>query len=148
MSAKVAEEEAHVQIGHIGLTAKEQAVYIHHNNAGEIEQIESQCAPEGLHGSTQGVVTVQHQGHQQDIAVIESQRIGEQSPDLTVENGRAVKDQQAVENVASGHGSEQIHQATAQRNVKHQVGDTFITILITETLEAFAQVIQRWSLLR
>ena len=45
------QEQAHVQIGDIGLTSKDQCVYVCKNDAGQIEEVEFEGAPNVLHGT-------------------------------------------------------------------------------------------------
>ena len=124
------------------MTAKKQTVDIHHHNAAEIEQVKAKCTPNLLHGTAEGIVAIEHEGHQQYVAVVEGEGIGNQSPNLTVQDRSAIKDQKIVQNVVLRDGTDQIHKATAQGNVEHQIGNTLIPILETESLKASAQVFQ------
>ena len=105
----IAEEQTQVQISYISLTAKDHAPDIHQHNAGEVEQIETQSTPDILHGTAEGIITEKTHSHQKHIAVIESQRIADQSPDLTMKDRGTVKNQQGIEQGIPGDLCHQVH---------------------------------------
>lgn len=126
----VAEEQAEIQISYTGTAAKYHAEYIHHDDTGQIEEIEPKRAPDILHSLSQGIITEQGNGHEHQIIDPVGQRIAEQSPDLSLQNQIPVKIENVVKRVISAHLTHQIHNSGAQRDVKHKVGNAFASVLI------------------
>ena len=91
-----------------------------------------------FHCATNGIVAEKSHCHQQEIAVIKGQRIGEEPPDLTGHNCITVKNQQRVQNCILRYLGHQVHQRAAKTDVLHQIGDAFIPVLEAETVESSA----------
>ena len=72
----------------------------------------------------------------------ESQRVGEKTPNLTLEDSGPVKDQEVIKDRGLGHLGDDIHQSAACGNIEHQIRDALVPVLETETLKASAQVLQ------
>ena len=141
----VCQEQAQVQGAHIGIAAEDHAEYIHHQNAGKIEQVEAESAPDVFHGPSQGIITEQADEGIENIAAVIGKGIGDQPPYLTLENQSPVKIEQVVENVIACHIAHDVHQTRAQGNVEHQVGNTPIAVAEAETVESLAKIFQGGS---
>ena len=141
----VAQEQAQVQIGNICSSTEDQTENIHHQNACQIEQIEPKGTPNMFHGLSQRIVTEQGNSHQQQIINPVSQRIADQTPDLSLQNQIPVKVQQVIEGVVSQHLAHHIYHSGAKSDVQHQIGNTFVFILEAIKLKLSAQVFQRKS---
>lgn len=128
----VAEEQTEIQIGNIGLPTKDQTVNIHHQNARQIEQVEPKGSPDIFHSLSQGIVAEQGDGHQQQIIDPVSQRIGDQTPDLSLQDQIPVEAQQVIQGIVSHHLAHHIYHSGAQDDVQHQIGNAFVFILETE----------------
>ena len=131
----VAEKQTQIQITHIRPTAEDHAPDIHQQDAAEIEQIEPERTPDIFDGPSQGVVAEQGDEHQQNIAVIKCQRIGDQAPDLSLQNHCPVEDQQIIQQGVLGKLGHQKDQAAAKTDVEHQIGNAFVAVLEAETIE-------------
>ena len=136
----VSQEQAHVQIGHIRRAAENHAVNIHHHHAGQIVQVKPQGTPDVFHGPAKRIIAEQHHGGEQQVACAVGQRVGDQPPDLPVENCRPVKAQQVVQEGVSCDLAHDVHHGGAQDDVEHQVGDAFIPVLIAVKLKLSAKV--------
>ena len=143
----IAEEQAQVQVRDAGRAAEKHAVHIHHYNAGQIEQIEPQCAPALLHDPTDRIVAEQRNEHQQGTADHVGQRIGEQPPDLTLQNGSAVKAKQIIQNRLSCHIAHDIDNGSAKDDVKHQVGNALVSVFVAVQIELPSKILQNRFLL-
>ena len=143
----IAEEQTQIQIGNAGITAENHAPDIHQHHTGQIKQVKSKRAPDIFHGPAQRIVTQQGNGgkHQRVGAV--GQWIGKQAPHLTLEDSGPVKVQKVVQKIVAGNVAHKVHDGSTQNDIKHQIGDTFVAILVTEQLEAFSQVFQWVQLL-
>ena len=80
---------------------------IHHHHAGQIKEVKSQCAPAAFNHHTNGIEAEQADGYQQQIqpaahAAVGGQGVGEQPPDLPLEDGSPVKAQQVVKKIILG----------------------------------------------
>ena len=143
----VAEKQAQVQIGNTGAAAENHAVNVHHHHAGEIKQVEAEGAPDILHGPAQRVIAQQRDGGQQDITGVVGQGIGNQPPDLTVENACPVEAEKAVQQGVAGHRAEQVYHSGADGDIQHQVGNALIPVFEAEKLELFAKIFHLAQLL-
>ena len=145
----IAEEQAQIQICDISLSAEDHAVNVHQNHAGNIEQIELQCAPDIFHSTSEGIVAQQGNGNQKQITVAGTigEGIGKQAPDLTMQDAFPVEAENVVKNIVSGHLADQIYNGGSHSDIEHQIGNALITICITETFETCAKIFQIQSLL-
>ncbi len=144
----VSQEEAHVQIIHIGAAIEDHRVYIHQHHAGEIENIEFQRSPHAFHGVAQRIVTKQGNGHQQNVAGQVGQRIGEQPPYLPLKDQPPVEGQQIVKRIIPCHHADHIHDRVANADIEHQVGDALVSVPQAEPLKVSAQIFQKDQLLK
>ena len=88
----IGQKQAHIQIISRGPSAEDHAENVDHDHAGEVKQVKLAGAPAVLHGPSQGIVAQEEQGvHQNAAAADIGQRIGQQAPDLPVEDQIAVK---------------------------------------------------------
>ena len=132
----IAEEEAQVQVSDVSSSAENHAPDVHHDDAGKIEEIETECTPDIFHGSADGLIAEQGNGHQQQIAIIEGQGIADQSPDLTLQNGSPIKNQQGIENGVLRELRHEINQRAAQTDIHHEVGNALAAMLKAEAVKA------------
>ena len=131
----VGQKQAHVQIGHVGLSAEDHAVNIHQQHARQIEQVEPQGSPDILDAPAHGIVADHHQHGEEAEASGVAQGIGKQPPDLAPEDGLPVKGKEGIQGVA---GVDYVHQRPhrrAQGNVKHQIGDALVPVAEAEAVE-------------
>ena len=70
--------------------------------------------------------------------MIEGQGIGDQSPNLALQDGLTVKDQQGIKQSVLGDLSHEIHQSAAKADIKHQIGDALAAVLKAETVKSSA----------
>ena len=140
----VTKEQTEIQIGHVGPSTENQTVDVHQYHAGKIEEIKPEGTPAHLHGSAQCVVTEKGDGNEQQIGIARTvgQGIGEKPPHLAPENQTAVKQQQTVQSIVTGHLADNIDDGSAYRNIKHEIGNTFVPVPYTETVKAAAQIFQ------
>lgn len=140
----ITEEQTEVQISYTGITAKDQTIYVHQNNAGEIKKIESECSPGIFNGPSQTVVAEKGNGNEEHVAVTcaVGEGVGKQPPDLTLENPCPVEAKQIVQCVIACHFAHDIDNSGSQRNVKHQVLYSFAAVFITEPLELCTKILQ------
>ena len=92
----VGQEQTHVQIVHVRLPAEKQTVNVHHYDARQIENVEFAYVLDVFHGPADGIIAQQADGGEQKATGVKGQGIGQQSPDLPVENAVPVKAQQVV----------------------------------------------------
>ncbi len=130
----VAQKQAQIQIGHIGLSAKDQAPDVHHQKAGQVKQVEFKDTPAVFHSPSQRIVAEQGNSNEQQIGVSGTvdQRIGNQPPDLPLQDALPMETQQGIKGIVSGHLSHQIDNGSTGGDVKHQVGDAFIPVGVAE----------------
>ena len=89
----VGQEQTQIEIVYICLTAEDKTVHIHHEDAGEVEQVEPESAPGVFHSPSQGIVADQIQKLVENIAVQGGQGIGEQPPNLALQDQISVEAQ-------------------------------------------------------
>ena len=140
----IAQKQTQIQIGNISTSAKNKTVHIHQNKSGEIKQIEFQSTPDVFHSPSQRPITEQRNGDQKKIAVAGSisEGIGEQTPDLSLENAGAVIAQKGIECVVTCHLAYQIDNGSTNGNIEHQVGDALVAICVAESLKARTKIFQ------
>ena len=138
----IAQEKAEVQIGHAGIPTENHAVNIHHDDTGKIKQVEPQGSPDIFHSPAKGIVTEQGNCSQQQIAGVIGQRIGDQTPDLAPEDQIAVKIQQGIQVIVTGHFRNQIDDGGADDDIQHQIGNTLVPVLIAIEVKTSAKVFQ------
>ena len=143
----IAQEQAGVQVGHAGTAAEQHAVDIHHDNAGEIKQVKAQSAPDILHGPADGVVAEQGNRHQQQIPYPIGQGIGQQPPDLPLENQSSVKVQKTVKKGIAQNVAHDVNHGGAQDDVEHQIGDSLVPVAEAKKVKLFAKFFQESQLL-
>ena len=145
----ITEEQTEVQISDICLATQDHAVDIHQNHAGEIEQIEFQCSPDILHGTTKRIVTQQGNGNQNQIAVAGSvgEGVGKQPPDLSLQNAFPVEAEDTVQSIVSGHLTYQINDGGTYSDIQHQIWNAFISVCVAEPFKICAKIFQIQSLL-
>lgn len=136
----IGQEQAQVQIVGAGHAAEDQAVHVHQQDSGEVEQIEPEGAPEIFNGPSQGVVAQEHQGGPEDVAGEVQEYVAEQPPDLTLEDQTAVKIEPVGDHAAGIDGAQKIHRHSAQGDVKHQIGDALVAVSEAEPVEIPAQI--------
>ena len=136
------QEQAEVQIGDAGITTENHAVDIHHHNTAEIKQIKPEGAPCIFDGSSQRVITEERNADEQQIAVTCAigEGIGEESPDLTVENAGPIEAEQIVKGVVARDLDHHINDGSTDCNVQHQIRNAFVAVFVTEPVELCAKV--------
>ena len=132
----IAQEQAQVQVIHTGPAAEDHAVDVHHQDAAEVEQIELAGAPGVFHGPADGIVAEEEDDHHQGTAHRVGQRIGDQPPDLSLEDQRPVKNEILVEDRTFRKLGHEIDQCGADADVEHQIGDALVPVLEAEPLKA------------
>ena len=132
------QKQAQVQIGDAGLPAENHAVKVHHDHAGKVEQVKPQGSPVLLHSSADGIVAVKGNKHQNGLVNLIGDRVGNQTPDLTLQNGGSVKAKQVIQYVVTSHAAHEIDNRGTDHNVQHQVGDTFVFVPVTEQIKLSA----------
>ena len=151
IKCRIGQEQAHVQIGHIGpkikRIGKDQAKDIHEDHAGKIEQIEPERAPLMLYDPAKGVVAEKSDSCQEDIVagIAVGQRIGKQPPDLSMQDRILIKDQKLIDDRVLCHHRHHIGDGTADTDVQHQVRDTLIPVDKAEAVEASSKIFQMYS---
>ena len=121
-----------------GGAVENQGINIHQYHTGKVEDVEFGGAPLAFHGGAQRVVADQRNDHKQNIAVPQSQGVGDQPPDLSAENQSAVEAKKTVERGITGHRADQIHNGIAERDIEHQVGDSLTAVHIAEPFKISA----------
>lgn len=139
---RIAEEETHIQIVDICLAAEDHGVNIHEYDAGKIEQVKFQCAPCPLHDSAQRIIAQKADKHHQDAAAEHGQRIGNEPPDLSMEDRCPVEHQKVIEQIVSGNIAHQINNGVADADIKHQIGNALIAVLIAEQFKFSTEIFQ------
>ena len=138
----IAEKKTQIQIGYICPSTENHTPDVHHQDTAQIEQVEPECAPDALYGAAKGIVTEQCHSHEEQIAVIKGERVGDEPPNLPTQNGCTVENQKGIQQGILRKLRHQIHQYTAEGNVQHQIRNAFIAVLKTETVKTPAQVFQ------
>ena len=92
-------------------------------------------------------LTQQGDDGEHGVAVHGGQRISEQPPDLTVEDGSAVKAQPLVEHPVVGKDAHKVDNCGTQGDVEHQIGNALILVAVAEALKISAKIIQLIQLL-
>ena len=138
----IAEEQAHVQIVHIRPSAEDHAVDIHHHNACQVEQVKAQGAPDVLHSPSDGIVAHTGDQHQEHVARVVGQRIGDEPPDLPMEDGLPVKHQKVVKQIVSGHLAHKVHNGSADDDIQHQILDALVAVFVAVKFKLPSQVFQ------
>ena len=146
----ITEKQTQIQIGNIGLSAKDQTPDIHHYHTSEVKKIKFKGTPCVFHGSAQRPVAKQGNGNQKKIAVACAidKGEGDQTPDLTVENTFPVETKQIIQGVVSSHLANKINNCGTCGNVKHQVRNTHVTVLKAEAFKTASKIFQDISLLK
>lgn len=85
------QQEAQIQIACCGIDAHEERGDIGDHHTTQIEKVESQRAPAALDALADHIVEIHGDGKEEDPAVGGDDDISEQPPDLTVQDGSAVK---------------------------------------------------------
>ena len=134
----IAQEQAHIEVIHAGLTVENQPVNIHQHHAGEVENVEFQCAPLALHGSAQRVVAEQGNYHKENIAVPQCQGIGKQPPDFAPKDSGSVEAQKVIQGKIPCKNADEVNNGIAKNDIKHQVGNALIAVFVAEPLEISA----------
>ena len=80
----IGQEETHVQISRGGSTAEDHAIDVHQENAGKVENVESEGSPDVLNGLSQRIIAQEYKGGQKDISAAEAEWVGDQTPDLSL----------------------------------------------------------------
>ena len=92
----VGKKQTHIQMIGGGCSTEEQAEQVHHNDACYIEQIEPESTPDVFDGPSQRVVAQQCDQGKDHISAAVGQRIGDQPPDLTLEDQFPVEGKEIV----------------------------------------------------
>ena len=92
----VGEEQAEIEILRGGITAEDHAVDIHHQYAGQIEQVEFQGTPNIFDRPAERIITNQRDGGVENVAGIKGQSVGHKTPDLSLQDGFPVKAEHIV----------------------------------------------------
>ena len=136
----ISQEQAQVQVVGTGIAAEDQAVHIHNEDAGEIEEIQPQGAPDIFDALTQGVVEDQHDGGPEHGAAAVQEDVGEQPPDLSPEDQAPVKAEPVIQGPGGIHLVDQVHSRDAKAHKQHQIGDTLVPVAVAKPVEIPADI--------
>lgn len=138
----VTQKQCQIDIEHIRLTVKNHGVDIHEQDAAQKIDIEFQGAPDHFQRTTQRIEAVHGNDREENAACGEGQRIGDEPPNLTVEDGIPVKAQRIVQCVGVGGHVDHIYKDRTQNQIQHQVGNALGSVPIAEAFKSCAQVFQ------
>ena len=134
----IGQKQAQIQIEHIGSATKEHAEHILQNYAGEIKQVEPQCAPEILDALPQGIVAEKADDSKQGVTGIVGQHITDQPPYLSLQDQLPIKAEDVIQRIVLVDHAENVDKGITQHDIKHQIGDAFFMVLKAETLKTGA----------
>ena len=144
----VAEEQAHIQVIHVGGAVKNHGIDVHHHDTGEIKQIKLEGSPQAFHGLSQGKVTQEGNHLEKNIVLKECQRIGEKTPDLPVKDCGPVEAQQVIQHIVICQDAHNVNNRGSYADVEHQIGYAFAVVFVAESLKGSSEVFQTAQLLK
>lgn len=110
-----------------GDPAKSHSENIHQDNAGKIVKIEPQRTPGHFQRTAQSVGAVEHNQREEKTSAAHCKDIAEQPPNLTFQNGFAVKTKNIVY-LRISQVSQACYNGRTNNNIQHQIGDTLVAV--------------------
>ena len=93
-----------------------------------------------LHNPSDGIVTVQGNQHQQGIADGIGQGIGDEPPDLPLQDQIGVKVEPVEQRIAGIHHPHKVDDGGADGDIEHQIGDALVPVSVAEPVKIPAQI--------
>lgn len=137
------QKQAQVQKTDGGVDTQQEGADVRQKHAGQIEQVEAECAPGAFHHLAYIIVEEQGNGEEQNIGVCGQKHIGNKPPDLTPQNGGAVKGEKTVQHTPWVDYGEYIHNSGADGNIEHKVGNTLVLMPVAEPLKVSSKILQK-----
>ena len=144
------QKEAQVDIMRTRFRAQEEGGKVGQQDAAEIIDVQPQGAPILLQDLTAPVIEEQADRAPEEAGFHQiGQRVGDQTPDLSPQDGGAVKDQQIIEQrIALIEQIQQVDHDVADGNEEHQVSQTPVPVLIKKPVHLYDWIFHRLPSIR
>ena len=133
----IGEEQAEVQVVAGSLHTGEHTGNVHHQYTAEIITVEPEGAPILLQLPADAVIDEEQQEGEQQVHAAGAGHLGEdvgkEPPDLSVQNGGAVKVQIVVKKIAGVDEREEVDDQIAHSHIEHQIGNALAAVAVKES---------------
>ena len=126
--------------------AEDHGIHIHQDHAGKIVQIKLKSTHTVFHHSSQHVEEVKEDQLQKSAAGL-GEYIGDQPPDLALQDRILIEAQQGIQSTATIDHAHDHDQCVAQDDIEHQIGNALIPVAEAEAFETLPKITQQNHLL-